>query len=281
MLGENLRCERELINGNLLKQIVTRIDYKDIFELRCLKELSLECGKLGLTENLVRMLDPSDFQTNDPILLLNSMPNNFVTSIKSYLFENEIFSLEVNQLFLKLTQTVDTEYKRYGETLKIIESVLKLLHSCGDLEDFRLKRISVKKGNEVFFNSIEQFQYFFKPEILPFSNYDKDINWAKLNSRSQVVENFFTRIGNVNLTRIYDTGVVLDQSGEVDKKLYRIFLELEAYDDKLEYQDNLFESAVVEKLESLNSLIYYLFEGCLSDLGVEQLKNGEKVGEII
>ena len=164
------RCSRNDIKGNILKRVVTRVDFQDLFEFPkdVLREIAKICYQYGIELNMPKFLEMSDFQFNDNSTSI-SYPYEYIKNLNSTLIFNSerTFIIEINQLFIKITQVVNDSYKRYGKTLELIEKIFSILKDP-DKTDVRIKRISIKKANQVFFDSISKFETFFKNEILQY-----------------------------------------------------------------------------------------------------------------
>lgn len=265
-------CSRNEIKGNILKRVVTRIDFQDLFELPrdVLRDIAKICYENKVGYNKPKFLETSDFQFNDSSTSI-SYPYEYIRDLNSTLFFNEegTFIVEVNQLFLKVTQVVNKNYKRYGETLILLDDILKILKDPSKT-DIKIKRISIKKANQVFFDSIEKFENYFKNQMLIFNQFSHEVDWSKNGSQSTMVQNFDYKHCKVNFTKIYDNGLI---NGN---KYYRLYFDIETYYNE-EY--NL-ENDTIACLEELNSKIFELFIWILNDNGIALLKSGERMGDI-
>ena len=126
-----------------MKRVVTRIDFQDLFELPrdVLRDIAKICYENKVGYNKPKFLETSDFQFNDSSTSI-SYPYEYIRDLNSTLFFNEegTFIVEVNQLFLKVTQVVNKNYKRYGETLILLDDILKILKEPSKT-DIKIKRI--------------------------------------------------------------------------------------------------------------------------------------------
>lgn len=266
-----MRCKRNEVSGNILKRVVTRVDFQDLFELPkdILREISQIASKHGIELNTPKFLEMSDFQFNDNNISI-MYPYEYIRDLNSTLIYNKekTFIIEVNQLFLKITQVVNSEYKRYGQTLEILSEIFNVLKDPEKV-GVKIRRISIKKANQVFFNSINKFEEFFKKEILIFNQFE-NIDWSKDKSQSMMVQNFLYKDSKVNFTKVYDNGLIKKN------KYYRLYFDIEAY---LNEDDDL-QVDIKQTLENLNEKIFELFEWTLTDKGIQSLKNGERIGDI-
>lgn len=264
-----LRCNRNEAKGNVLKRVVTRIDFQDLFEVPkdVLREVGKICSNNKIDINSPKFLDITDFQFNDTVTSI-SFPYEYIKDLNSILFFNneKTFIVEINQLFLKITQVVNDKYKRYGETLKLISEILLVLKDP-DKTDIKVKRISIKKANQVFFDSIDKFKEYFKDEILRFNLFE-NVDWSKNNCQSTMVQNFEYNDCKVNFARTYDNGLINNN------KYYRLYFDIETY---LNGSNNM---DIVDLLTKINEYIFELFEWTLTGKAIECLKNGERIGDI-
>jgi uncharacterized protein (TIGR04255 family) len=265
----NLRCNREEMKGQILKRIVTRIDYQDIFEIssHSLKEMRKLCEDRGLTDYLPGTLSPEDFFINDPVGGIH-ISRSYLNGIKTYEFrsEDDLIKCEVNQLFIKVTQDVESSYKNYSFTLELLEDVIAQLQ--GSEGDLQVRRMSIVKANQVFFNDISKIERYFKKEFVIHHLFSDAVDWSIPYSRSRNTYNFAVDDYNVNFVQVYD-------NGEIDGQLfYRVFFEFETY-----LYGGSKDKTIPETLIELNELIYCLFENTLTDHAIAQLKTGSEMGD--
>lgn len=259
---------RENIKGNLLKQVVTRIDYQDIFSLspETMKEIGLICAEHGLIQKGYRVLDESDIQTNDIVSSI-SIPYEYLKDINSIVFYNDdkSFLVEINQLYIKVTQLVDSTYKRYHETIKLLKPILESLFELEKRVD--VKRISIKKSNQVIFKEIESFLKYFKEDILRFNIFNMGIIWNGQDSQSTLIQNFSVKDVYVNFLRIFDNGEFKEN------KCSRLYLEYETYLKETHH------SLIINELKRINEIIFELFKNSLTEYALDSLVNDERIGD--
>lgn len=264
-----VRCDRNEMKGHILKRVITRIDYNDLFELDpgLMKNIAENCFSSGLfTKQGYKSLELSDFAFNDPSVPI-SLPYEYIKDINSIIFYNDerTYYLEINQLFLRITQVVGDEYRRYSESIDLINKCFEELKK-NDL--FHVKRMGIRKLNQVFFKDLSQFNKYFKPDLFQFNQFD-NINWSNMGTQSKLVQNFQIDDIKVNFTRLYDNGLI------DGNQFNRLILDFETYFNELDKKEDL-----IKKLILLNDKIYELFEWTLSDEGVVVLKSGERLGDI-
>jgi uncharacterized protein (TIGR04255 family) len=257
----------EDLKSNILDMVVTRIDYQDLFLLsdKSKKQISALCKKRLLTEQLHRTLGPKDFATNDPVSI-TQLPEDYLSNVQSYVFFNKskTYFVEINQLFVRITQSVvKGKYEPHSLTRKLLSSILDPLIKN---DNINIRRISIKKSNEVFFKEIEDVKVYFKPEIVWFNQFSDSVDWKKPNTKSHLVQNFETNNCNVNLVRIYD-------NGEIDElTLNRLYLEFETYSFQV-------DKNVFDKMKLMNDVNFELFINSLTDEAISKLISGEGFGE--
>lgn len=170
------------LKGNLLKNVVTRIDYNEqyVIEDETQRSISKACKKHGLVYEKVRNLRAEeDFSLNDPVSL-RSIPTEYIEKsfCHCYINEDVSFVIEVNNFFFRAIQLVKKdEYTNYKDShLKLIMDIFNLLA----IETTDIKRISVKKVDETFFSSLEKMNEVIKPEIIQDKIFGDEQEWTHL-----------------------------------------------------------------------------------------------------
>jgi uncharacterized protein (TIGR04255 family) len=269
------RRPREDMKGHILKRVSTRIDYQDTFGLdpATLKILAKICKSFGLHEMFSGTLEPSDFETNDPVSI-TSIPYEYLRDANSHVFHTPdmLYFFEVNQFFVEITQHVPQEregYVPFSRMVNLVDQVLKVLV---DFEEIQVKRLSIRKVNQVFYDEYSKIQTFFKPEVIQFGQFNHSVDWGIPYSQSHSVQNFEIEGRKVNFTRIYDSGRIKNQ------QLFRLFLQFEVYrTDFSQGQDHV---QMIDEMNTLNDILYRVFEHTLTDKSVELLCNNERIGDI-
>lgn len=262
-----LRCSRNELKGHTLKLIVTRIDFHDIFEINesTLKNIQALLTKYGLTHSEPSQLSVEDFFFNDPSNFTH-LPSDYITDVKNQIFYiEEDLSLEVNQLFIRLVQTVENGiYRNYSSIEEILSNTFNTLKQ---LEDVRVRRISIKKVNEVFFKDLSDLKSHYKEEIINLNQYNGHIDWSLPKCKSRLIQNFRLTDCFVNFVRVFDNGVIETQP------VFRLYTEFETYHY---YMQDAQDGDINAILTNLNDNIFILFEGSLQDIALEKLKNSDE-----
>ncbi|NMH67930.1 hypothetical protein HF072_03920 [Bacillus sp. RO3] len=261
-----LRCSRDELKGHTLRLIVTRIDFHDIFEIDelTLKQINTLLKSYGLKSNEPVQLSEEDFFFNDP-LNFTHLPIDYITDVKSQIFYiDDDLTLEVNQLFLRLVQTVENRnYRNYSSIEEIVSNTFNILK---EREGVRIRRTSIKKVNEVFFIDLDDLRSYFKEDVINLNQYSGHINWSLPKSKSRLIQNFRLNDCLVNFVRVFDNGMMNNEP------VFRLYTEFETY--------FYFQNSVDEEMENLltilNDNIFILFEGSLNDKAIEKLKSSDE-----
>jgi hypothetical protein len=265
-----LRCGRDELKGHTLKLIVTRIDYQDIFEISdsTLKEIQVSLSEM--LDQRTDKLDINDFYFNDPTNILH-LTEDYIRSVENQIFIlAEDLILEVNSLFMRIIQNPEDKYRNYKETLDIADKLIDILLKK---ENVRIRRVSIKKVNEVIFKDLDDLKEHYNSDIINLSQYHGFINWSLPQSKSKLVQNFMLNESvPVNFVRIFGNGLIQEEPDPV----FRLYTEFEAYEYFLKSK---FNAKTSDLLTFLNENIFILFEGSLTDIALEKLKNNIKLGD--
>lgn len=223
-----------IINANFFNYVITRIDYEDQIVIEDYKVLLIKqiCLKYGIKNFTSRKLDLNrDFSTNDS-QPFRDLAEEYVDSVLCKLFfdDNDKILIQVNQFFIQVIQTNTDEYKSYHEShLPIIMDIYKVL----DIPVEQLIRISLKKADEVFYDSITTMSKYFRYEFIQNNIFGEKQNWNVPQSESLLQQNFMYDNFRVNFRSYLDRGInrIENNSGKIeDKVLYRLILEYEVYE---------------------------------------------------
>lgn len=258
------RISREQMKGQILKTVVTRIDYQDTFGLagETRKEIFKICEAEGIAKKLRRPLEESDFQTYDPVNIF-SVPYESIKDVFSDVIYNDGrgFYIEINQFFILITQEIDSYYENYSFTIELIQKILKVLQ---DMETLHVLKVSIRKSNEVFYKDFKNILLDFKPEVINFNNFNGEIDWELICSTSELKQSFEWNNQRINFMRVFDSGKLNGQ------KLFRLYLQFEVYD--IDFNFEKFQDNIDEKLNELNNTLFLFFEYTLTDEAVGKLK---------
>ncbi|MCX0385372.1 hypothetical protein LI053_07840 [Clostridium perfringens] len=261
-----MRVNRKDVKGNTLKKVITRIDFEDLFGIspNVKKEIRSIANKYNIDKQMVRFLNESDFVSDDKFSIV-SYPYEYIKDIESLCFYNEelTFAIELNQLFLTITQDVNENYLNYGITLKILSKILNSLNIDND-DLIIMKKISIKKSNAAFFESITSMIEIFDKDNLAITMENTDDFEESMFIKKLKEEDIL-----INVKRIIDKGIL------EGKELYRLYFEFYASNNK-----NIDIENVMEKIEILNSKIFKQYESCFTSEGIESVKDGKKIGVI-
>lgn len=276
MKEDHIECK-----GNILKAVITRIDFDDLYEIEknTLKELKKIAVNNGLTLNITRELnDEEDFELNDPVVL-RELPIEYIKTCMCNAYFNEKLDVmvEVNQFFIRIIYKVkDNNYKEYSyNILPLIIEFMKPLIS----DELIIRRVSIKKVDETKFDKLEKIDKFFKAEIVQRDIFSSKVKWDIPSSGSTVVQNFQYDDMKVNFFRKIDRVAVREriENNVIDNVYYRIYIEYEVYDR--ETRNNIQENEFKALLEKINYIIRELFKNSFTESGWNVISNGGKVGE--
>lgn len=266
------RINREDMKGQILKTVVTRIDYQDTFGLaeETRKEIYKICEGKGIAKKLRRPLEEIDFQTYDPVNIFSVTYESIKEVFSDVIYNDERgFYIEINQFFILITQEIDSHYENYSFTSELIQEILKVLK---EKETLHILKVSIRKSNEVYYENFRNIHLDFKSEVIGFDIFNGEVNWQLPYTTSESKQSFEWNEQRINFMRVFDSGKL---NG---KKLFRLYLQFEVYDIDLNFIK--FQDKVNEKLSQLNNTLYLFFEHTLTDAAVDKLKVEEgKLGD--
>lgn len=275
MDGNYIKCK-----GNILKAVITRIDFDDLYEIekKTLKELKKIALNNGLTMNMTRELNAEeDFELNDP-MVLRELPLEYIKNCmcNAYFNENLNMIVEVNQFFIRVIYKVNNDnYNEYSkDILPLVMDFIRPLIS----DELIIRRVSIKKVDETKFSNLEDIDNFFKPEIVQRNIFSNKVRWDIPSSGSTIVQNFEYDKKKVNFFRKIDRVSVRERNEEniLDNIYYRIYLEYEVYDR--EAKTNIKETELYKILEEINYITRELFQNSFTENGWNVISEGGKVG---
>lgn len=224
--------EQKTIKANSLTWIITRIDYDD--QIKIPEETLIAIRNMCQENyNISEMKSKSfeigkDFSIDDGILL-RSISKEYLETLVNRVFYNEVFEVEVNQFYLRVTQKSTQEYKNYMEShFKVVENVWKLLNISQD----QILRTSIKKVDELYYSDLSTMKEIFKPEILQTDIFGEEQNWNTINAGSYMNQNFGYGDYRVNFNRFLERGKrrFVEENKYEDVILYRILMTFEIYE---------------------------------------------------
>lgn len=267
------------LKGNLLKNVITRIDYNERFGIgdKTLKSISDICKQRGLTYHKVRNLEAEDdFSLNDPVSL-RSIPTEYIEKsfCHGYFNDDVSFVIEINNFFFRAIQFVKKdEYKNYKEShLKLIKDIFDLL----SIDSTDIQRISVKKVDETFFSSLEKMNEVIKSEIIQDKIFGDNQDWNTSNAGSKVIQNFMYSGQKVNFTRdINRVQLRIKKDDKLESVLaYRLYLDYEVYS-----RNYLKEKSFEDNLLDIDSITKSLFLQTFNKTGEDRIEKGEEIGDV-
>lgn len=258
--------DKEKLKGNLLRLIITRIDYEDILKvssetLKEIKEMFPECNVVS------RMLKDNDFNFDDPKGVVD-LPEEVIekSSSTAFALKDTRMVIEVNQYFVRILYEVDKEkYNKYEDVIQ--NKVIDVMNIMNKKENIQLKRISILKMDEVFFNSLGKMKKIFKSNILRMNLFDGNISWSEPSTQIATINNFKYDECYVNFKTNFSRV-------KIDKIYMRLLLSYEAY-----MKNDISVENLKDILEDLNLCCYNLFVKSLTPTGFEKLKKGEVIGD--
>lgn len=250
--------EQKTIKANSLTWIITRIDYDD--QIKIPEETLIAIRNMCQENyNISEMKSKSfeigkDFSIDDGILL-RSISKEYLETLVNRVFYNEVFEVEVNQFYLRVTQKSTQEYKNYMEShFKVVENVWKLLNISQD----QILRTSIKKVDELYYSDLSTMKEIFKPEILQTDIFGEEQNWNTINAGSYMNQNFGYGDYRVNFNRFLERGKrrFVEKNKYEDVILYRILMTFEIYERN---DENRMIEVSREKFKKMNEQTEKLF----------------------
>lgn len=233
------------VQGNTLKEVNIRFDYENVFQIspEILREIDYKLRTNGYRIKYSKLTE-EDFVQLDSVLSENSVPYEYLKDINSYNFisEDNGIVIKLNQLFCEISQDVSIEkYTSFNELYEVIQSLVKILK---EKLNVHLTRIGVRKIDEIFFKDFNNFNKYFKDELLEFALWDTYI------TESKVYQSFCIDNKEINLIRLLDRGIL---NGE---ELYRLYLVYDVYNIKTELLNNNFDECIFEINKLADKLFY-------------------------
>lgn len=255
------------IKGHTLKQITIRMDFQDIIKVsdESIKKIQTACFKKNLDTTITRILSPDDFQYNDFITDI-SIPYEYLKQINSHAFINQEQNLivEINQFFLKITQEVNKDYIRFSE---MKELYLVLAEILKEHDEIRIKRFSLNKINEVFYENEEKLLNDFKAEMIGLNYHDDMVDWTHPHTQMNQTLNFESEGFFINIAKMVDNGAINE------KTLIRLLLKFELF------CLNNPNMSLTELLPEMNKIMNNLFIKHFTDTGYEKIKKAVRLGD--
>lgn len=269
----------DVLKGNLLKNVITRIDYNDQYELSnfSLKDISKKCRNNGLDLSVVRHLKADeDFGLDDPVTLRN-IPIEYVNKAECHCFfdKEASFIIEINNFFFRAIQLVNKDtYTKYEEShLNFVNELFELLK----IEEEDIQRISIQKVDEVFFSSIEKMKEVIKPEIVQSNIFGEKQSWDMPSSGSSIVQNCIFDSQKVNFKRIIDRvqlRTICNNKLE-NIRAYRLYMGYEVYSRQYDR-----ERTMKDNLLKIDKVTKDMFLETFTNEGREKIRKGETIGDV-
>lgn len=252
--------------GHTLKKIVIRFDYRDLmnFPDKQLKAIQKICDKVDLTNIETTNLDSFDFSFSDQLTDINPPNERLLNKMPNYIFYNddETLNVEINQFFIRITHNVVGELTRFHKLLSLFKNITGILF---EIEDFRSRRLSLTKINDIFYENLDNLLTDFKEQ--QFGTL-RELDWEKPTSFISQNLNYEEDIFFHNITRHIE-------SGTIKSKLFiRLLLQLELI--AFELNDQTPE----EILNKMNSKLWTLYYHHVTSNGEKKLENNERFGDI-
>lgn len=264
---------------SLLTKVITRIDYEDQIEISNDKQLSLKnlCIDNKIDRIDSRILDSEqDFSTSDatPFRIL---PEEYIKTVPCKVFYNDEFILEINPYFMRIIQSVTPNYQDYkANHLKLVKDAFTIL----SIPNSQIQRISIRKCDEIYYDTINAMEQYFKSEIIQNNIFGTEQNWNVPQAESSIAQNFEYRNFRVNFLRYIDRGRFREESTDGtdisyrEKILYRLFLDYEVYS-----RDTIENYSAV--LLCLNEITEALFWETFNENGKKILIEGGDFGNYV
>ena len=130
-------------------------------------------------------------------------------------------------------------------------------------DEIRIKRFSLSKVNEVFYESEKNLLEDFKEEIIGLNYYGKTVDWLHPKTQMSQTLNFESDNFFVNITKLIDNGAI-----EKDV-LIRLLLQFEVF---LTNEPDISPQAL---LNDMNKKMNQLFFESLSEKGFQKIKENQ------
>lgn len=254
----------------LLDSVAIRIDYAGSIidlpdtikaikpKLDTLGFKDMRKGRIGQGQINVNLKDP----TQPPEVEFKSQDGD-----NYFFYLDNLYEIQVNDIYVMLIAKLKGQYISFNDYSHYISDILSAIRSSnGDY--LKIIRIGLQKINLHINLDPSIRKSYFKPNVFPnsvLSDFDNSI------VASNYLENYIHEGCNINYSRMFDTGLILDEGKE--RKAYRFIIDIDAYVSAQNDHDMIkrindcsnFDKTFEDNLIILNNVIYDFFENSCTE----------------
>jgi uncharacterized protein (TIGR04255 family) len=259
-MEEKENIQRENLRGNIMKNIIFRIDYQGMIDSKDFVKIFTQTFPNKFNSYTINTQNSLDLQLNNIDDLSNTLSIP-VTEIKKqdiHRFKENTFGKDKLTLDISIFSTILNieclEYENIDIYIEFMKRYLEIL--LGSNEYIALKRFGLRKiGSNIYFELAELYSDFEKRYFM----YDYEIeDYYSLKYRCEEVLYNDKHKLNINFIRIIDTGLYFDEEKKENIKAIQATLDLDAYMNEESLIFNEYKSNLKDLMAVINN--HYLFD---------------------
>ena len=262
--------KREDLKSNFLKTTVLRLDYDYLFEEdveQIIKQLNTFLIKKGYKMNSKTLSETKigfNMQKNNNDEDYVNINKKAKEQASSFINKDKNIILDITRNFS--TMSINYKYnKPFEDIVEVFNEVIKQVKKVR--EKISLNRIGLKKTNMYFLTNIDNINKYFEEKLFSFNNLilNRDV------IIKQQLESFFYDNFKVIQNSEIQIGTYINKDKQTEEQIYRILLDIDIYDDKLD--DNEID------LNRMNLDVFEIYKSNLKIDFLEELKKEEYKNE--
>ncbi len=257
-MKEKNTINRSDLNNNILKQIIIRVDYKNIVEIN--KEI---------IEKIQFYLKDKSF-TDYSEETENILESNNVERITVYKFsdENSLIELKISKYYTYITLKIK-KYNNFEIYKNIIVYILLELKNKNPL--LKIQRMGIRKINSVIIKNLNLLYNYFENNYFPLLllQNNNDITDFE-NIKNEFVDVIRKDEANYNIKRVIISG----EQTDIKEKIFQIILDIDGYIVGNEIKEAFFEEKNInQKINNINDMIFEIFKKSITQEFLNNLLN--------
>lgn len=255
--------KRKDLKSNFLKTTILRLDYDYLFEEdieQIVKKLNTfliqkDYKMNSKTLNEVTIgFDMLKFNSDDIPININKKSQE---QVSSFINKDGNIIIDITRNFS--TMTINYQYnKSFDDIIVVFNEIIKQVKDVR--ENISLNRIGLRKNNIYFMEDIEVINKYFEESLFDFNNAFK----KKDTLIRQQAEKYKKSKYLVNQNSEIQIGKYRDSQTKEEKNIYRILLDIDVYDERLD--DNEID------LNEMNLIVFEIYKANLKEYFLEMLK---------
>ena len=255
--------KREDLKSNFLKTTVLRLDYDYLFEEdieQIIKQLNTFLIKKGykmnsktLSEIRIGFNIQSFNNAEDPV----NINKKAKEQVSSFINKDGNIILDITRNFS--TMTINYKYnKPFEEIIEVFNEVINQVKVVR--ENISLNRIGLRKYNMYFMENLDLINNYFEESLFGFNDaFKKKDTLIKQQAEKYKKDKYF-----VNQKSEIQVGTYRDSKTKEEKDIYRILLDIDLYDEKL--NDNDID------LNKMNLFVFEIYKSNLKEQFLNELQ---------